>query len=59
MNYIKIKVDIFISDAETDIIDNFPFDKITVDLWYIEHRNPSVKGLYASAEIDDANFIKK
>ncbi|XP_018023043.1 uncharacterized protein LOC108679044 isoform X2 [Hyalella azteca] len=28
-------------DVEDAILDNFPFDRITVDLWYIEHRYPN------------------
>lgn len=42
---------------ENGIIDNFPFNRIVVDLWYIEHRHPN-STTYQKPVIDH-EFIKK
>ncbi|XP_047735559.1 uncharacterized protein LOC108679044 isoform X1 [Hyalella azteca] len=42
LNYTKIDYfSLDVEDVEDAILDNFPFDRITVDLWYIEHRYPN------------------
>ncbi|KAF2350830.1 hypothetical protein FHG87_018414 [Trinorchestia longiramus] len=49
-----------VEDVEEAIIDSFPFDRISVDVWYIEHRlsNVSLKILVKEQKLDMA-FIER
>lgn len=50
-------ISLSISDVEDHIIDHFPFDRIEVDVWYIEHVN-FIRPDNSSSGPDE-EFIKK
>ncbi|XP_018023715.1 protein Star [Hyalella azteca] len=59
LNYTKIDYfSLDVEDVEDEILDNFPFDRITVDLWYIEHRYPNTS-IYEMGPGEDLVFVSK
>lgn len=58
------KVDFFsldVENAEVEVLQNFPFDRITVDVWMIEHINPNLKLFNDGSqegEFEDESFIE-
>ncbi|XP_042865866.1 uncharacterized protein LOC122249235 [Penaeus japonicus] len=56
------QVDVFSLDVEgveMDILRSFPFDKITVDVWVIEHTLPSEESSYTPSEKSSSTPFKK
>ena len=47
------------TDVENDIIDNFPFDRIDVEVWFIEHHMVNQPFHSKAAEETDPSFVQK